>query len=150
MNLSPHFTLAEMTRTTTHLPNEPDADVRAALTSLCSAVLEPVRALLGVPLHVNSGYRAPAVNAAVQGARNSQHMRGQAADVVPLGLPAEEAMARVVAAIREGTLVVDQAIVYPSGFLHLSHAPDANRGECLRSRAPRGSGGPYVPWTGVE
>ncbi len=35
----------------------------------------------GAPIVINSGYRSPAVNAAVGGARNSQHLTGCAADI---------------------------------------------------------------------
>ena len=37
--------------------------------------------MYGAPIHVTSGYRSPAVNKAVGGARNSQHMLGEAADI---------------------------------------------------------------------
>ncbi len=54
MNLTPHFTLAELTRTT-HGPNEPGESEIAALRALAEHVLEPLRVALGVPVRVNSG-----------------------------------------------------------------------------------------------
>ena len=45
-------------------------------------VLEPARCQLGAPVIVTSGYRCPALNKAVGGVGNSQHMMGQAADLV--------------------------------------------------------------------
>ena len=145
MNLSPHFTLRELTRTSTGLANEPKPSQVAALTSLCLHVLEPIRALLGVPLRITSGYRAPAVNAAIGGAKASQHMLGEAVDFAPVGMDVETAMARIAAA----RIPVDQVIVYPrGGFLHVSYAAQrVNRGELLRSAASGGSGGPYSRWT---
>ena len=144
MNLSPHFTLAELTRTSTGLANEPSPSQVAALTSLCLHVLEPIRALLGVPLRITSGFRGSAVNAAIKGAAGSQHMRGEAADIVPVGIDVEAAMGLIAAA----RLPVDQLIVYPrGGFLHVSYAAQrVNRGELLRSAASGGSGGPYSKW----
>lgn len=150
MRLSSHFTLAELTTTGTGLPNDPDPASLARLRVLCDELLEPVRALLGVPLRVTSGFRSPAVNAKIGGAKTSQHMRGEAADVVPVGLDAEEAMRRIAEAVRDGRLVVDQAIVYRSGFLHLSRRSESNRRQLLRSEAAGGSGGPYAPWTGAR
>jgi uncharacterized protein YcbK (DUF882 family) len=47
-------------------------------------VLEAIRALTGRPLRIVSGYRSPATNQAVGGARNSQHLQGRAADI-PVG-----------------------------------------------------------------
>ena len=51
------------------------------LQALVSNVLEPVRELLGKPIVVNSGFRCPVHNAAVGGVANSQHMKGEAADI---------------------------------------------------------------------
>ena len=79
MNLSQHFTLAELTRTSSGLANVPtDAEVKA-LEALCATLLEPVRAKFG-PVSIHSGYRGPAVNAKIGGSKTSQHMKGEAAD----------------------------------------------------------------------
>lgn len=43
--------------------------------------LQQLRDYLGVPITINSGYRSPSHNAAVGGAKNSQHMYGTAADI---------------------------------------------------------------------
>lgn len=66
------------------------------------AALEAFRAAVGAPVIVNSGYRCPAHNAAVGGAKASQHVLGRAADVRVKGrTPAElEAVARAIPAIR--------------------------------------------------
>ena len=143
--MTPHFTLAELTRTGTGLVNEPAPSQVAAMTSLCLHVLEPIRALLGVPLRITSGFRSSAVNAAIKGAPLSQHVKGEAADFMPVGMDVEVAMGRIVAA----RLPVDQLICYPrGGFLHVSYAAGrVQRGELLRSAAPGGSGGPYSRWT---
>lgn len=159
--LSPHFTLDELTVTTRpdeldvdgdgdrreRLPNVPDGTARLALKRLCLQVLEPVRELLSVPLRVTSGFRSQALNIAVKGNKASQHLRGEAADVVAVGMPTEQAFTRIAEAVRAGRLRVDQAIVYPSGFIHLSWTAARDpRMELLRSSATRGSGGPYRPW----
>ena len=84
MNLSPHFTLAEMTFSDTAtrkgIDNTPSPEVIANLTALCVNVLEPLRAALG-PVHITSGYRSPALNVAIGGSKVSAHMEGKAADV---------------------------------------------------------------------
>lgn len=85
MNLTPHFTLAEMTHSGTaerlRLANIPDEAARAALQHTAE-MLERIRAVLDAPVIVTSAYRAPAVNHAVGGATTSDHMSGQAADIL--------------------------------------------------------------------
>ena len=81
MKITPHFTLAELTHTSTEIENRPNSQQTEALIQLCGKVLQPARELYGAPIHVTSGYRSPAVNKAVGGARHSQHMLGEAADI---------------------------------------------------------------------
>ncbi len=50
MNLTPHFTLAELTRTGSGLLNEPGTAHIENLRALCEELLEPLRAALGAPL----------------------------------------------------------------------------------------------------
>ena len=146
MQLTPHFSLAELTRTSVDAPNDPDLQSLRNLADLCRDVLEPVRAALGVPLKVNSGYRSVSVNRIIGGSRTSQHMQGLAADVVPVGMDAEEAMKRISHEVEVGRLPhIDQAIVYVSGFLHLSTSTRP-RQQMLRSASRGGSGGPYSPY----
>jgi hypothetical protein len=77
-----HFTLQELTATNTGLENTPSQLQIDNLNFLVDNVLDPLRELLGQPITVNSGFRSPEVNARVGGATNSQHLFGQAADIV--------------------------------------------------------------------
>lgn len=79
--LSSHFTLNEMTVTSTGLSNTPDAATVEALRAFVRDVLQPLRTALGSPIVVTSGYRSPAVNSAVGGVSSSRHMLGRAADL---------------------------------------------------------------------
>lgn len=85
MNLSPHFTLAEMTASATarakNLNNTPPLTAVFNLCALCSLILEPLRVAWGRPLVVTSGYRSKEVNEAVGGVANSYHTLGLAADI---------------------------------------------------------------------
>jgi zinc D-Ala-D-Ala carboxypeptidase len=150
VKLSPNFTLQELTQTSTGLENIPGPVELARLQALAHGLLEPVRAILGVPLRITSAYRSPGVNLAVRGSSSSAHLTGDAVDLVPVGIPVESAMRAIYEAHRAGQLpTLDQAIVYPSGnFLHLGHPRGAAkaRGDLLRSSAPSGSGGPYSTW----
>lgn len=63
------------------IDNTPTTEVSAQLSNLVTHVLDPLREMYGKPITVNSGYRCPKLNAAVGGAKSSQHMRGEAADI---------------------------------------------------------------------
>ena len=76
-----HFTMSEMTRTNTGLQNLPGATEQANIRKLVDNVLDPLREMYGKPIKINSGYRSPMVNARVNGAKNSDHVKGMAADI---------------------------------------------------------------------
>ena len=94
-------------------PQEAEENLR----SLVEQVLDPLREAYGRPVHVNSGYRCPRLNRLVGGSPNSQHMRGEAADISPvIGNEADlPELARIL--IDNGKF--DQLIVYPT-FIHVS------------------------------
>jgi len=83
VNLSPHFTFDELTRTgQTALQAKNREEAQKVLPALkdLAAMLEVIRAKFG-PVRVTSAFRGPAVNAAVNGSTRSQHMVGEAADI---------------------------------------------------------------------
>ena len=89
-------------------------EIRDAIRELTNTVLQPLRDAWGLPLHVNSGYRCPKLNAAVVGAATSQHTKGEAADI-----KAEHPVKLAQLAYDLG-LPYDQMIIYPT-FVHFSH-----------------------------
>lgn len=99
--LSPHFALSELVRSDTAvrrgIDNMPPAAVLANMRKMLAPGLERVRALLGVPLQITSGYRSQALNAAVGGAKSSQHLQGLAADFVAPAFGSPRAVARYLA-----------------------------------------------------
>lgn len=80
-----HFTLGELCASTTAdahgIKNTPPLQEAGNLKALAENVLDPLREWYGRPILVNSGYRCPQLNRLVGGANNSQHMRGEAADI---------------------------------------------------------------------
>ena len=90
MRLSKNFTYKEFIRSSTAermgIDNRPktkeeEKKVIENLRNLCLEVLQPLRDYVGAPVHINSGYRCKALNLAVGGVKNSQHSRGEAADI---------------------------------------------------------------------
>lgn len=67
-----------------NIPNDPSSwEHIENLATLCEKILDPARELLGTPIFVNSAYRTPTINKRVNGATNSYHLRGCAADITP-------------------------------------------------------------------
>ena len=118
--LSPHFTLEEFTISQTAarqgLNNIPSEDIVKVLTNTANQ-MEAVRKLLGVPIHINSGYRSPEVNKAVGGAKNSQHMTGEAVDFIAPGFGS---VATIIERIKSSGLVFDQLIDEYGSWVHIS------------------------------
>ena len=61
--------------------NKPNAKQMINLVYLCAYVLEPLRVAMKEPIKIGSGFRCEALNKAVGGVSNSQHMNGQAVDL---------------------------------------------------------------------
>lgn len=130
--LSKNFSLKELHRSDTAdrngIDNTPGLDEIERLMYLVTHLLQPLRDLYGKPLIVNSGYRSPELNRAVEGSPTSQHMRGEAADIRPYNAADLDLLRRLVV---ESGLEFDQMIVYPS-FIHLSLKRSGNRKQIIR------------------
>lgn len=84
--MAKYFTFGELCKSDVALQkrieNTPtDAETIERMQALMDECLDKVRELWGKPIGVNSGYRSPELNRAVGGAQNSQHLRGEAADI---------------------------------------------------------------------
>ena len=99
-----------------NVPNEKQLD---ALTALCENVLQPLRDKLGVPVRVSSGFRGRALNShkEVRGAPNSQHLRGEAADIHAKGYTPQQLFEFILAS----GIVFDQVIQEFDGWVHISY-----------------------------
>jgi hypothetical protein len=117
--MTPHFSLAELTAQCQGLDNTltPEALQRLALTA---AMLERVRAHLGVPIIVTSGYSSRAVNAAVGGVTSSDHAIGSAVDIVAPKFGAPYAVAKTLAP-HVNALSIGQIIYESVGGKHWVH-----------------------------
>jgi hypothetical protein len=80
-----HFTREELYASQTAkargINNKPSTEEIVNLVYLAAYVLEPLRVAMKEPIKIGSGFRCPALNRAVGGVSNSQHMKGQAADL---------------------------------------------------------------------
>jgi hypothetical protein len=76
-----YFTIEELCNTDTGFANVPNAEQLKNLQYLIDTLLNPVSVQLGMAICVNSGFRSQQVNVAVKGQPNSQHLKGEAADI---------------------------------------------------------------------
>ena len=124
MNLSPHFTLEELTHTDhRELDNTPTQDEISNLQRLANFLEEIKTVLGGKPIMVNSAFRSKAVNDAVGSKDTSQHRIGCAADIrVPSMTPDQ-----VVRAIIASGIGYDQIIREFDRWTHVSipNTPEA-------------------------
>ena len=140
MQITEHFTVEEFERSSTAdrlgIDNRVPAALIPHLKTLCEVVLETLRAYARKPIVISSGYRCPALNRAVGGASQSQHLRGEAAD---LHLPSTAEGRTWFSWLIDNT-TFDQLIWEHDGrgthWIHVSCKADPrqNRNQVLRAR----------------
>lgn len=86
MQLSKNLTLAEMTRSESAkragIRNNPSNVHLANMVKLANVIFQPIRDHFNCPIHISSGYRSAALNAAIPGSsKKSQHSSGEAMDI---------------------------------------------------------------------
>jgi hypothetical protein len=147
MNLSKHVTRAEFERSDTAIRHGisnsmTESDIVRA-KELCENVFEPIRAHLGKPIRVNSGYRSPAVNKRISSSsKTSQHSLGEAID---LDLHDRDLFEWII-----DNVVFDQ-LIYEAGndtgadWFHISYRKSRNRKQVLRM-IKIGGKSTYIPY----
>src|SRR5262245_23582933 len=143
MDLSRFFTLAEMTRSeaaqSANISNQPGPAETDRLRALCTAVLDPLREAIGEAIKVNSAYRSPKLNEHIGGVPDSQHVRGEAADIASHGVSALELFQRIIRLALPFDQLIYEDKSASSKWVHVSHAAGGNRGQILKAKF--GSGG---------
>lgn len=123
-----HFTFKEFTRSATaerlSIDNQPEhnneQDVYARIELLVVKLLDPIRDYVAEPIYINSGYRSQELNKAVGGVHDSQHRKGQAADI-RIGSITGHLLADLFWEIAD-RFDYDQMIYYrKQGFIHISY-----------------------------
>jgi len=133
LQLSKHFKLSEFTKSKMakqhDIANNPDQIHVNNLIDLCKNTLEVIRDYYGKPIDISSGYRCLELNALVKGARNSQHVKGEAIDMQGMdGITNEQIFNYI-----KDNLDFDQLInEYNFSWIHISYTnKKANRKQIL-------------------
>lgn len=130
-----YFTFNEFERSDTAyrhgMDNTMPEAARRSVAALVDNVLDPLREAWGKPLTVTSGYRCPALNKAVSGVANSQHLRGEAADITTGNVVDNR---RLFQLAQDLALPFDQLIdEHGFAWIHISHKADGkNRKQILK------------------
>jgi len=129
MKLGKYFTLKELTCTNSGLVNSPNKPELANLKLLVEKILDPLRELYGKPIHINSGYRSSLVNKAVGGAKTSQHVKGQAADITGGDKEQNEILFNLIAENFEFDQLINEK---DFSWVHVSYSDTNNRSQKLK------------------
>lgn len=123
--LSPHFTMGEFiaseTATRRGIDNTPGPQIEATLRNVLAPAMETVRALVGAPILVSSGYRSAELNAAIGGAAGSDHLTGHACDFTAPGYGTPLQVCKLLVQ-HMGLLRFDQ-LIQEGTWVHISFAP---------------------------
>lgn len=133
--LSKNFKLWEFTTSQTAtrwgINNQPGNEHVVRLKRLCEQVIQPARDALG-PIRVSSGYRCPALNQAVRGSRTSQHMRGEAADLIPLECSKRQLLDWILTHVVFDQLINEFPVRGEPSWIHVSLKQSHNRRQVFR------------------
>ena len=127
MQISDHFTLSELTKSSTAerlgIANEPGSMEVENLIMVCDQVLEPVRNHYGIPFAPNSGFRCLELNRAIGSSGNSQHVKGEAVDFEVPGIPNKDVALWVKDNCEFDQLILEfyKEEIPDSGWVHCSY-----------------------------
>lgn len=128
--ISKHITIDEATHSDKaiklKLSNEPNEAQLINMKEVALMCFEPVRVWYGKPIKINSFFRSPEVNKAVNGAKNSDHMKGCSIDLTG-GNKTEN---KKLFDWMKANLIFDQLIWENDGaWIHVSFRKGNNRNE---------------------
>ena len=132
MNLSPHFTLAELTHTDHRSLDNSPTQIEISNLQRLAQFLETVKTTLGgKPVMISSAFRSKAVNDAVGSRDTSQHRLGLAADFRVPGMIPDAVVRTIIAA----NLPFDQIIREYDAWTHISISDKPRRQALIIDKA---------------
>lgn len=115
------------------IQNVPTAEIKKRLKLLVDKVLDPARNAFGKPITVDSGYRCERLNKAVNGAKKSQHLRGEAVDIKASNIADNKIIFDIIAQLGNyDQLIWERGNDHFPAWVHVSYREPA-RNEMLRT-----------------
>lgn len=99
------------------IDNTPDINSLDNMLELIVYCLQPIRDMVGLSMNISSGYRCKALNDAIKGAKNSEHLKGMACDFTIKGWTAKEAYEY----IKKNKFKYTQLILEKNQWVHVSY-----------------------------
>ena len=153
MKLTENFNLNELAKSQVAerkgIPNNPSGDHIDNLKKLAESVLQPLRNHYESPVIITSGYRSAELCLAIGSSIESQHAKGQAADLEIIGVSNYDTALWI-----KNNLDFDQLILEfwkgedepNSGWIHISYVGKKNRKQSLRAFRDEEGKTNYRPW----
>ncbi len=113
MKLTDNFSLQEFqSKDGAEMPPEVAENI-----SILADQLQFIREYVNSPIHINSGWRSKKHNKKVGGSKNSQHVKGKAADIVVTGMKAKD-VANLVEYLMDNGYILEGGIGRYNTFTH--------------------------------
>ena len=131
--MSLNFTMSELLHSNIaekyNISNIPDRVSLDNMLVMIVECLQPIREYIGKPMVISSGYRSHRLNGhpLINGARNSQHLTGQAVDFTIKGMTPK----MIIELIKESGVEFDQLINEHNLWVHISYNKGKNRKEVI-------------------
>ena len=130
-----YFSIKELCKSNTAIKNKidnhPTSEIERNLTILIEHCLDPIREKFGKPITVTSGYRCEKLNKLVGGKPNSQHLKGQAADLVGDTNTKTKEIFEIAKQLGNFDQLLFERNSKGSIWIHISYKDSGNRKQCI-------------------
>ena len=131
--LTEHFTIYEAEDSDIAIRHNidnriPDEATKQKIINVARYLLEPIRENFNVPFKPTSWYRCLELNRLLKSKDTSQHVKGEAVDIIIPTIPIQEPYEYI-----KNHLDYDQLILEYGSWVHVSYiSPDENRMEAIK------------------
>jgi len=102
-----------------------NAIIKKNMEQLVNNILDPLREEVG-KIRINSGYRTPEHNRKVGGSPTSDHIKGCAADIVPIEADIDDVFALLIREFKYNQVILEKK---NTRWIHISYKKEGNKQE---------------------
>ena len=113
-----------------------NAIIKKNMNTLVDKVLDPLREKVGA-IRITSGYRTPAYNKQIGGATNSQHCKGEAADIYPLEKNIDDVFSIIIREFKYDQVILEKNNA-GAKWIHISYNTAGNRQKAMTASVING------------